>query len=397
MKKVVLITNYFHFESEKSSNRYRILADFLAKDEEIELEVITSRFYQRTKTFRTNFEELTKGLPYKVTFIDEPGYQKNISFKRLRTSKVFARNTVKYLKSKPLPDLIYQVIPTVDVADQVGRFANQNQIPFVIDIQDLWPEAFKMAFNVPILSNILFYPIRKKADRAYKNADAICAVSQTYVDRALSVNKRCKTGHSVFIGINLSAFDRYRPKKEEKTDSRLKLVYCGSLEKSYDIETVIDALAMMKNPPLFVVLGDGNYRPRFESYAKEKNVEAEFTGFLPYPQMVERMCKCDITVNPIIGSSVSSIINKHGDYAASGLPVINTQNSPEYRALVDSYRMGFNCNSGDATDVAKKLEVLCEDAQLRREMGKNARRCAEEKFNRDVTYFELVATIKGLL
>ena len=74
MKKVVLITNYFHFKQEKESNRYRVLADMLYRQENIELEVITSSFYQRTKTFRENKAELATSVGYKVTFIEETGY-----------------------------------------------------------------------------------------------------------------------------------------------------------------------------------------------------------------------------------------------------------------------------------------------------------------------------------
>ena len=98
-------------------------------------------------------------------------------------------------------------------------------------------------------------------------------------------------------------------------------------------------------------------------------------------------------VNPITGSSAASIINKHGDYAASGLPVLNTQDSAEYRALVEEYQMGFNCKNGDAAELAEKLATLMASEPLRREMGKNARRCAEERFDRKTSYHALVKVI----
>jgi glycosyltransferase involved in cell wall biosynthesis len=102
---------------------------------------------------------------------------------------------------------------------------------------------------------------------------------------------------------------------------------------------------------------------------------------------------CDIVVNPIVGSSAATIINKHGDYAASGKPVLNTQDSDEYRMLVNEYRMGFNCRNGDAADLAEKLGRLADDPELREEMGRNARRCAEEKFDRAGTYRRLAEAI----
>lgn len=396
-KKVVLISNYYHFASEKSSNRYRELAEMLSAEQDIELEVITSKFYQRTYQHRTNFDELTKDIPYKATFCDERGYHKSICIARLLSSRSFAKSVLKYLKSQPKPDLIYQVVPTLDVAAAVSKYANKNNIPLVIDVQDLWPEAFKMAINIPVISDICFSPMRWQANAIYKRADKVCAVSESYVKRVLKINKKNTTGTAVFIGINLGVFDKNAEENKTEKSERLTLAYCGSLSKSYDIRLVIDALATMKNPPQFLVMGGGNNLEDLRNYAKEKNVDAVFTGFLPYSEMCGKLCAADMTVNPIIGSSVASIINKHGDYAASGLPVLNTQNSPEYCRLVEDYNMGFNCVGATAEELAEKIEFLMNNEELRLEMGKNARRCAEEKFDRRKTYESLVNTIKTTL
>ena len=98
-------------------------------------------------------------------------------------------------------------------------------------------------------------------------------------------------------------------------------------------------------------------------------------------------------INPIIGTSVASIINKHADYAAVGRPVINTQNSDEYRNLIVSYNMGYNCRSGDFLGMANCINQLEADSQQRISMGKNARRCAEEKFDRNYTYTQIAKVI----
>lgn len=158
VKKIVLISNYYHFAQEKSSNRYRELVEMLCKEPDIEVEVITSKFYQRTYKHRTNYSELCRDISYKVTFIDEPGYTKGICVERLISSYKFGCGVIKYLKMQPKPDLIYQVVPTLDVANFVSKYANENNIPLIVDVQDLWPEAFKMAINIPILTDIAFLP-----------------------------------------------------------------------------------------------------------------------------------------------------------------------------------------------------------------------------------------------
>ena len=45
-------------------------------------------------------------------------------------------------------DLIYCQIPPNDVTLAVGRSAKRYGIPFVVDVNDLWPEAFRIALDV---------------------------------------------------------------------------------------------------------------------------------------------------------------------------------------------------------------------------------------------------------
>jgi len=295
--------------------------------------------------------------------------------------------------------VIYCAVPPPSIAKVVARYAKRNNIPFIIDIQDIWPDAYKMFFAKPIISDVLFYPVKRTADYVYAAADQIVAVSQTYADRALMINKKCDEAKVVFLGTELETFDEmaieYAVDTSDKTE--LWLAYVGTLSHSYDIPCVVDALSILKAKNVtnikFVVIGDGPLRSRFEQYAADKDVWVEFTGRLDYGEMVGLLSACDIAVNPIVRSSGGSIINKHGDYAAAGLPVLNTQESPEYRALVDGWKLGFNCKNGDAIDLAEKMLVLARDETLRKRCGANNRKLAEEKFDRSTTYSQILDVI----
>ena len=180
----------------------------------------------------------------------------------------------------------------------------------------------------------------------------------------------------------------------ERKPGEIRMGYAGTLGTSYDLPVVFDAMRRLNRPELrTIIVGDGPLTEEFRRQAEGLNVT--FTGRLPYERMCGVLAACDLVVNPIVGTSVATIINKHGDYAAAGKPVLNTQDSPEYRALVDEYRMGFNCRNHDAADLADKLETLIGDPGLREEMGRNARRCAEEKFDRKKTYRVLAKVISG--
>lgn len=393
---IVILADFCGPFDGKSNNRFAYIADMLSKENEVE--IVTSNFHHGSKT---HFDKTPEGFPYKVTMLREDKYVKNVSLKRFYSHFVWGREVKKYLKKRKKPDVIYCAVPTLTAPYNAAKYCQKNNIKFIVDIQDLWPEAFKMVLNIPVVSDIIFAPFTWLANGAYKRADEIVAVSDTYVKRALKVNKKCNGGHTVYLGTRLETYDSGASgiPAYKKPDGEIWIGYCGSLSASYDIPNLIYAVKELNGKGIknlkLIVMGDGAHRPKFEDIAKESEVDAIFTGRLPYPEMCAQLNVCDIVVNPIKRGSAASIINKHADYAASGLPVINSQDSKEYRALIEKYNMGLNCNNEDAHDMADKLEQLVSDENMRLEMGKNARRCAEERFDRAHSYKEINDSIVG--
>ena len=395
MKDIVIIANFCGDLNGQGNNRFLYLAKLLAGDNAVEL--ITSDFDHGTKHRR----EAVGEHPFRLTLLHESGYPKNVCLKRFASHRVWGRSVADYLKTRKTPDVIYCAVPSLSAPLAAAEYCRAKGVPFLIDVQDLWPEAFQMVLNVPVVSDLAFLPFRVMADRIYRQADGVAAVSESYCQRALRVNRKCREGRVVFLGTRLADFDANAAAHPvaDKPVEELWLGYCGTLGSSYDLTVVFDALALLERrgvtPPRFIVMGDGPRRAEFQRQAAEKGVDARFTGMLPYGQMCGLLSACDLVVNPISRGAAQSIINKHADYAASGKPVVSTQESPEYRALVEEYRMGVNCPSGDAGAVADALERLMGDAALRREMGANARRCAEERFDRERSYRELTELIEA--
>lgn len=397
MRKDLLMIAHFCSDFDgKGNGRFNYLADFLA-NHDFDIELVTSDFSHNKKMKRGRLKDQFK---YKITFISEPGYFRNVSIKRFYCHHVMGRNLEEYLKTRKNPDVIYCAVPSLDVAKAVAKYAKENRIRFIIDVQDLWPEAFKMVFHIPFIRDILFYPMRRQADFIYSVADEIIAVSKTYTDRALKVNKKCKEVHSIFLGTELGLFDRLAEenKVKDKPKDDIWLAYIGTLGHSYDLICVIDALKILKDRGIqnvkFIVMGDGPLQSKFEKYARKQGIYVEFMGRLDYGKTVGILTACDITVNPITRGAAQSIINKHADYAAAGLPVLNTQECQEYRDLISNYNAGLNCVNNDPADLAEKLWVLCKSEMLRKVMGSNSRKLAEEKFDRLITYQKVLSLLK---
>ena len=386
----ILIIAHFITEFVKDgTSRFIYIAEQLNKQHNVEL--ITSGFDHITKKQRTaqGYE-----LKSKITMLKEPSYPKNVCLKRFYSHAIFGKKLKKYLESRKKPDIIYCAVPSLDGAFYAAKYAKNNNIKFIIDVQDLWPEAFKMVFKIPIISDLVFYPMMRKANYIYSCADTIVGVSETYCKRATAVNRKNAECIPVFLGTKLESFDKYAEEnKVIRDDDNFVIGYCGTLGHSYDIKCVLDSMIVLKEKGYsnvsFWIMGDGPLKCDFEKYAIEYNLDVTFYGRVPYEKMCGLLCVCDVCVNPIIGSSAASIINKHGDYAAAGIPVINTQLSHEYRKLVDRYRCGINCECSDSIQVADGILYLINHEDERIVMGKNARKLAENLFDRNNSYLNI--------
>lgn len=147
----------------------------------------------------------------------------------------------------------------------------------------------------------------------------------------------------------------------------------------------------------FKVLGDGPLLEEFKNYSKLKKVDVDFLGRKDYKEMITYLANADIAVNPISKGVAQSIINKHSDYAASGLPVVSTQENYEYRNLIDNYTCGFNCNVEDTAQVAEAIKKLVLDENLRNKMKIGSRKMAEELFDRNSSNARIINLIESYL
>ena len=73
---------------------------------------------------------------------------------------------------------MYCAIPSLSGPYKIAEYCEKNNIRFIIDVQDLWPEAFQMVLNIPVISDVVFAPFTILANGIYKRADAICIVKE---------------------------------------------------------------------------------------------------------------------------------------------------------------------------------------------------------------------------
>lgn len=386
----------------KGATRYVYLATLL-HEHGYDVDFITSGFQHWEKRQR-DVEHFDAGTDaYTIRFIEEPFYPKNMCPQRIWAHHVVAKRVSEYFDEHHDYDLIYCQIPPNDVAREIGKAAHKFNIPFVVDVNDLWPEAFRVAFDVPFLSDVLFAPFYRQARAVYQMADAVVGTSDEYRERGLRDARAGIPSETVYVGNQLCEFDAgvsVNAPQIDKPTGDIWVSYAGTLSACYDLETLVKAMALVqKTHPeaKLQILGDGSERDNLKAVAHSCGAEVVFHGYLPYDQMAAWLSKSDITINSLVEKAAQSIVTKIGDYLAAGKPMVNTSCSKEFRAKVEADGFGVNVKPGDAEGMASVLIDLIEDSSRRTQMGERARAIAEEQFDRPHSYLKTVRLIEGLI
>lgn len=382
----VLMIAHFTGGGKPSKDRFDTLASILAR-RGAEVELVTSSFHHLSKSRRDVSAEANQ--LYATTYVSEPPYRTNVSVRRLLSHRMFGRNLAEYLRHRRVPDVVYCAVPSLEAAHAATEFAVRNGVRLILDVQDLWPEAFELVLRPHWAGRSVLAPLRRSAERIYRAADAVVTVSETYSNRVIEARGEAAGVSTVYLGTDLSTFDGFAAQRPNDSGF-VELAYIGTLGHSYDLPTVFGALRRLRQDGIRMrlhVMGTGPFESRWRRDTTDLADEVVFYGRLEYPEMVARLRGCDIAVNAIVAGAAQSITNKIGDYAAAGLPVVNSQECPEYRQLLDAYGAGISCEP-TVDDIAAALVGLAGDRQLA-DRGRGSRRLAEERFDRAVTYEHL--------
>jgi glycosyltransferase involved in cell wall biosynthesis len=115
-------------------------------------------------------------------------YRRNVSVARLINHWQIGRNFAHESRNMLPPDLILCSFPTIELSLAAVRFARERGIPIVLDVRDLWPDIFLQPAPRWLRGALraLLWPYFAATRRALSGADAIIAVSGSYLEWGLA-------------------------------------------------------------------------------------------------------------------------------------------------------------------------------------------------------------------
>ena len=275
-----------------------------------------------------------------VRFVPTRPYPFNVCLARQRSHRAYAADwkRMALADNGDRPSLVVTSMPTISAAEAALEVARRLGARAVVDVQDAWPETFERLFPrcARFLARAVLAPWRRRARRVYRDADVVTGVCDRY---------RELTGRGDYYRAYLG-IERTAPSPAGRDpDGVVRLVYSGNLGRSYDLETIVQAVRADGSMELDVA-GFGEFSadcPR-----------VRFHGLLPAAALAELYARCDIGVIPMRDDSWVGVPNKMFDYAAAGLRIVSSLGG-EAAALVAKYGCGATYSPGDAASFAEAV------------------------------------------
>lgn len=406
MKRTLFINYCAYLPGEKAIKRTFYLFQMML-DQGYNVTFLTSDFNHYEKKER-NIDEFYKRYPeYQghVEFVHMKKYLKNISLKRFIHNINCEKEILKYFKVYGDKfDVVYISWPTYGLVNKIRKYCDKYQCKLIIDVNDLWPDSLRLFLKNDVIYNILTYGIQRKTRQALSYADGLVAVSDEYLKLASSVNDRAAEKITIYIGSMLEKFDNGVAKNTNsipKNKDEFWITYIGTLGESYDIDTVIRTVDVLRNEYnvniSFKILGQGPTEGHLRKLVQQLNCDGvDFVGFQEYGMMAAYLSKSDACVNCIKARASQSIINKVSDYFSSGRPVLNCGSSIEMKKLISDYNAGINYDAENVESLKSSILSLMRNKDEAIRKGQNARKLAEEKFDRNKTHQLIVEMIERI-
>jgi glycosyltransferase involved in cell wall biosynthesis len=342
-----------------------------------------------------------------VEFTPAPPYFRNVGLRRVWSNGLLASRFREAARRSPeKPDVLVVSSPPPVLAAVAVDVARRFNAKSVIDVQDLWPDAFtSLAPRAlrPLLGPVI-WALRGNVRRAARGCDAIVGVADAYVQNLFRETNATKRIATIPLGVDLAAFDaaavQGRCERFTKPAGAVWLAYTGSLNRNYDFLTILRAAAKIGSRLgtglRFFITSRGELAERAQAYVRAQQLSnVTLTGFLEFETWAYLLSQCDAGFNASFPEVMIFLPNKIFYYLAAGAVVLNTIPGQCSRIVRDA-GCGLDYAAGDVDSCAAAIERLVHDVSGRQAMQKAARRLAETTYDRAILFPKYAELIERL-
>lgn len=319
------------------------------------------------------------------------GYKKNVSLARVIHHQNAGKGIYKLMKSHEKPDVILASMEPLEVSSVAVQFANENCIPCIIDVRDLWPEIYYDVIPKGLhwLLNIYVNYCSKTLKKTMSGCDSIIGLSNGFLNYGLKyAGRNRKETDAIFpIAYPNYNYDSFREFFDEcwgKYNLSKKdfiIVFLGNFGDQFKFDEIISVSKKFIEfkDVKFVLCGNGKHQAEIREKTNENVV---IPGWIEKKQILSLLSYAKIGIAPYIDSMNYRLNtpNKFGEYLSASLPIAVSVTG-EMEVLLNKYNCGaYYHNTEDLYNIIIKYYT---NNDLQTEASMNARALFEKMFNGD--------------
>ena len=286
-----------------------------------------------------------------------------------------ASATLAGLTTRFEPDVAYVYHPQLTVGVAAGIISLVRRVPFVYDVQDLWPDTLQATGMFRNRAGIKI--VSWTANWVYRRAAVVVAQSPGFMQRLLARGVPQRKLRLIRNWCDESALSQRATLDTSRLDGRFNVVFAGNMGKAQGLEAVLAAAALVREraPDVqFVFVGGGTDVEALRTRAAGlENVL--FVPRLPTEQVGTLLDLASVLLVHLRRSDLFSITlpSKIQAYLFQGRPILVAVEG-DASDLVREAGAGVVATPEDPADIARAvLELRALDPAARAAMGQRGR------------------------
>lgn len=378
MKNIIIISGVFDPEPVTSAMMNYDLALELAKTYNV-----TVLRPKPTRPIGKDYSNYSVNYPFNCITLESYTCPESKLLGRLRESISFGRACIKYIKRHYREiDVVYNASWQLFGYNLVARQCVKCQIPYIVPIQDIYPESLFTNKSYPAFVVKLISAILNPVDRYYqKHAYKIRTISDEMADYLSRTRGVAMDKYLVLDNWQNDEDFVYSPIANEKT----VFGYVGSVNAHSNTELIIQAFAKANLPDSELrIYGGGNHKKNCVELVNQLGLTNVSFDVVEKKHVPEVQSKVNVLVLALpTGNGGLCLPSKMTSYMLSGRPVLASVEKSATTRYIKEADCGISVEPDNVDLLAegfRKFAAMSVEEQNR--LGENSRLFAESKLMR---------------
>ncbi len=338
---------------------------------------------------------------FKTILVDSYTHPQSELIGRFRESIDFGKKCAKYIKKHHNNiSFIYNSAWQLFGLGLVAYMAKRYKIPYMVPVQDIYPECLLTKGNKPWIVKKMVMGILKPIDTYYqRNAASIRTISDEMASY-LSVTRKIPRDKYLIVN-NWQNDEDFENVRNDFPQDIIRFVFVGSINVHSNVEIIIKAFAEANIPKSELVLyGGGNQKEDCMKLVRQMGLGNVHFSFVNRDQIPQIQSQASVLVLALpTGNGKLCLPSKMTSYMMSGKPVLASVDCDSATArYIHEAQCGLTV---EPDNIPSLVEGFREMANLSTErlivIGNNSRLFAENNLTRKINLHKVSETIVSII